>query len=247
MSPISQVKVTAMKIRTYCEIAGILPQRTSLLILGRRYRKTSIAVIATIAAQGTNTLRAHLEHLRRHGQTEYLAQALAWLTEQGIAVPEASAPPAVGGCPGSRAQRFVSIEGAAPAGQGAASRLTHWPVQLHLVSPAAPAYRGADLLLAADCVAYAVGDFHDRFLGGKALAIACPKLDEGQEVYEEKLKAMVEVARINTLTVAIMEVPCCGGLLRLAQRAVVACQRRVPVKVVVVGTRGEVLREEWVG
>lgn len=205
------------------------------------------AVIPAIAAQGTNTLRAHLEHLRSHGQTEYLAQALAWLAGQGIAVPEAPAPPAGGGCPGSRAQRFVSIEGATPADLGAASRLTHWPVQLHLASPTAPAYRGADLLLAADCVAYAVGDFHQRFLGGKSLAIACPKLDEGQEIYEEKLKAMVEVARINTLTVAIMEVPCCGGLLRLAQRAVAACRRRIPVKVVVVGTRGELLREEWVG
>lgn len=205
------------------------------------------AVIATIAAQGTNTLKAHLEHLRSHGQTEYLAQALEWLAAHGIAAPDASGPSAAGGCPGSRSQSFLTIEGAAPASQGASSRLSHWPVQLHLVSPSAPAYREADVLLAADCVAYAVGDFHDRFLDGKSLAIACPKLDEGQEVYEEKLKAMVEVARINTLTVAIMEVPCCGGLLRLAQRALAACNRRIPIKVVVVGIRGEVLREEWVG
>jgi NAD-dependent dihydropyrimidine dehydrogenase PreA subunit len=127
------------------------------------------------------------------------------------------------------------------------SALTHWPVQMHLVSPNAPHYKGADVLLAADCVAYSLGDFHKDYLKGKALAIACPnKLDEGQEVYVAKIKALIDEAKINTLTVMIMQVPCCGGLLQLARTAVGQAGRKIPVKAVVVSLQGEILKEEWV-
>jgi hypothetical protein len=90
---------------------------------------------------------------------------------------------------------------------------------MHLISPTAPYYQGADVLLTADCVAYALGDFHREFLKGKSLAIACPKLDEGQDIYLEKIKSWFEDAKINTLTVLIMQVPCCMGLLNLTQQA----------------------------
>ena len=126
------------------------------------------------------------------------------------------------------------------------SRLGQWPVQLHLVSPLAPYYQNADVLLTADCVAYALGDFHNRFLNGRALAIACPKLDVGQETYLEKIKAWFDVAKIKSLTVLIMEVPCCMGLLQLARQAAAAAERRVPLKVVVVGVQGNILQEEQV-
>jgi hypothetical protein len=125
------------------------------------------------------------------------------------------------------------------------SQLRQWPIQLHLISPTAPYYQGADVLLTADCVAYALGDYHRQFLKGKSLAIACPKLDEGQDVYVEKIKAWFDEAKINTLTVLIMQVPCCTGLLNLAQQAAQAAKRKVPVKYVVVGLQGEILREEW--
>jgi ferredoxin len=151
-----------------------------------------------------------------------------------------------GGCPGSRAQAFVAP---APAGGSAheePSQLGHWPVQLHLVPPAAPFFAGADVLLAADCVAYAVGGFHGRFLAGRSLAIACPKLDSHQEVYLEKIRTMVEEAGIRSLTVMVMEVPCCGGLVRLVQQAVAGARRSVPVTCLVVGVRGEVLAEHRV-
>jgi hypothetical protein len=126
------------------------------------------------------------------------------------------------------------------------SQLKQWPIQLHLVSPAAPYYQGADVLLTADCVAYALGDFHRQFLKGKSIAIACPKLDEGQDIYQGKIKSLFEDAKINSLTVLIMQVPCCTGLLNLAQQAAQASQRKVPIKNVVVGVQGEVLKEEWV-
>ena len=157
----------------------------------------------------------------------------------------AAHPPAADGfaaCPGSRPVSFA--EPAPPPGGDAAgqpSALRHWPVQLHLLAPAAPCFRGADVLLAADCVAYAVGDFHRDHLAGRSLAIACPKLDTRQEVYLEKLVAMNDEARIASLTVMVMEVPCCGGLARLAAAASARAARKVPVRAVVVGIRGDVL------
>jgi hypothetical protein len=125
------------------------------------------------------------------------------------------------------------------------SQLTQWPIQMHLISPTAPYYQGADVLLAADCVAFAMGSFHQDYLKGKAIAIACPKLDEGQDVYIEKIKSWLEDAKINTLTVVVMQVPCCSGLLNLAQQAVQSSKRKVPIKVIVVGLQGEILSEEW--
>jgi NAD-dependent dihydropyrimidine dehydrogenase PreA subunit len=158
-------------------------------------------------------------------------------------------PPAPGGCPGARVMQFdggAKAPEAAGAEPGAMpSELQQWPIQLHLVPPVAPFFQEADVLLAADCVAFSRGDFHHRLLKGKGLAVACPKLDSNQEIYQQKLVAMIDQARINTLTVAIMEVPCCGGLLNLAQQAVAAAQRKIPVKLMVVSLQGEIREERW--
>jgi hypothetical protein len=128
----------------------------------------------------------------------------------------------------------------------APSQLRQWPIQLHLVSPQAPYFQGADVLLAADCTAFALGAFHNDYLKGRSLAIACPKLDQRQEIYVEKIRALAEDAGVNTLTVVIMQVPCCRGLLALASEAVAESSRKIPVKAVVVGLQGEILSEEWV-
>jgi len=208
-------------------------------------------VMGNIIKQGPNTIKAHLLHLKEHGQSEFLQQALDFLKVNGIANPLAGAAVshahAHEGCPGARAMQFkpAAVVTDDTAAGKRVSQLTHWPVQLHLVSPQAPHFQGADVVLAADCVAYALGDFHKDYLKGRVLAIACPKLDEGQETYVEKIRAMIDEAKINTLTVMIMQVPCCGGLLRLAQTAAQAATRKVPIKVVVVGIQGDILREEW--
>jgi len=151
-----------------------------------------------------------------------------------------------GGCAGARmmdlsdnATEGEALEGTRP------SQLCQWPVQLYLVGPMAPYYQNADVLLVADCVAYSMGDFHKDHLAGNSLAIACPKLDSGREIYQQKLTALVDEAKINTLTVMTMEVPCCVGLLRLAQSAVGQATRKIPVKSKVVSVRGEILSEEW--
>ena len=150
------------------------------------------------------------------------------------------------GCPSTQIQTFIPASPAKEAQNKTASALSHWPVQMHLISPRAPQFKGADLVLAADCVAYAMGDFHESYLKGKALAIACPKLDEGQEIYLEKLKALIDEAEINTLTVMIMQVPCCRGLMALAEKALEAASRKIPLKRVVVSIQGEILEEAWV-
>jgi hypothetical protein len=117
---------------------------------------------------------------------------------------------------------------------------------MHLVNPAAPHYRGSDVVLAADCVAYAAGNFHQQYLKGKTLAIACPKLDSNKDVYLQKLIRMIEEAGINTLTVMIMTVPCCGGLLQIAKMAVAEASVKIPLKAIVIDVQGNKVSEEWV-
>jgi Pyruvate/2-oxoacid:ferredoxin oxidoreductase delta subunit len=213
-------------------------------------------VIAGIARQGKAVIEAHLRHLKDHNETTYLQQALDYLREQGIAVSLGNGgsrptPGAHGshGCPGSQAISFGTQRESREQSPAVAqpSRLTHWPIQLHLISPLASHYRGADLLLAADCVPFALGGFHDNHLKGKTLAIACPKLDQGQEVYLEKLTSLVNEAEVKSVTVMIMQVPCCSGLLHLARKAVERSGRPVPLRFLIVGLRGEILQEGELG
>lgn len=154
--------------------------------------------------------------------------------------------PAAHDCPGSAHAVFERKERSSKLQASLQSELTHWPIQLHLVNPAADFFRGKDVVLAADCVAFTLGDFHERFLKGKSLAIACPKLDEGQDKYIEKIRRMADEAKINTLTVIMMEVPCCRGLLQIAQAALQKAKRKVPLKSVFVSIRGDVISEEWI-
>jgi hypothetical protein len=120
--------------------------------------------------------------------------------------------------------------------------LTHWPIQLHLINPLAPHYRNSEVLLAADCVAYALGGFHADYLRGKSLAIACPKLDEGQDVYVDKLRAMMDDASIQSITVLMMQVPCCSGLLNFARKAASLASRKVPIRYAIVGLQGRIIQ-----
>lgn len=216
-------------------------------------------VMKNIIKQGENVIKAHLLHLAEHNEIEYLNQALEVLKEENIMVDfeqvheESDAEEHAVGCPGARAMSFgeEALEAGAGGGSSATavkvkSALTHWPVQMHLISPRAPYFKGSDLLLCADCVAYALGDFHSTLISGKTITIACPKLDSGQDIYLEKLISLIEDAKINTLTVTTMEVPCCTGLLELARRAAEKAERKVPLKWIVISVKGEILGEEWV-
>lgn len=163
-------------------------------------------------------------------------------------------PASPGGCAGCRQidlknngeEKAVTPVMAGNTPFGIPSQLKQWPVQMHLINPGAAAFKGADVLLAADCVAYAMGDFHNRMLNGKALAIACPKLDTDKEIYVEKLTAMISQSGIKSLTVAMMEVPCCGGLLRMVAEAIRTSGISLPVRRVVVSIKGEILEESLI-
>jgi NAD-dependent dihydropyrimidine dehydrogenase PreA subunit len=207
--------------------------------------------MANIVKLGRTHIDAHLQHLKEHGESVYLGQALDYLREQGFSTdseggtrPEAGPRPVSTGCPGLQSLSFGARhnEGAGDS-NSIPSSLTHWPIQLHLINPAAPHFQNADLLLAADCVAFSRGDFHPKYLAGRSLVIACPKLDDGQEEYLSKLRALIDQAGINTLTVMIMQVPCCSGLLSLARQAAAGAARKVQIRYVVVGIKGDILKE----
>ena len=224
-----------------------------------------IKVMEIMSGKGINTVVAHLKHLKEHNETTFLKQAVTWLKEheeqlefkvddviRQVHKPKVSVMQhghAGDGCPGSAARSIErpSAASAAATGNGSApSELRQWPVQMHLVNPMAPYFRESDMLLAADCVAFAMGNFHSKYLNGRSLGIACPKLDSNQETYVQKLIQMIDEAKINTLTVAIMQVPCCGGLLQQAKTAVEQASRKIPLKLAVVSIEGEILKEEWV-
>lgn len=217
-------------------------------------------VMEIMAEKGKNTVIAHLQHLKDHNEMEYLKEGVNYLKENekhlsfnltevlSIVHHSTDAHQKACGCPGAqertlRPQITMDSERNMVTGQ---SELRQWPVQMHLINPNAAYFKNADIVLAADCVAYSMGDFHQKWLKDKSLAIACPKLDEGLESYIRKIQQLIDDALVNTITVMIMQVPCCGGLLQMTKQAANQAKRKVPVKVVLVGLEGDVLNEEWV-
>lgn len=226
-------------------------------------------VMDIMVGKGKNTVVAHLKHLLEHNETGYYEEAIGYLEENEKALTfsfddvikaidkgqvesdegQAEEESLACGCPGSMERSFspVGMKVDSPgSAEDLPSQLSQWPVQMHLVNPRASFFKDADVVLAADCVAYAVGNFHQKYLKGKSLAIACPKLDHGPEVYIEKIRIMIDEARINTLHIMVMEVPCCGGLRRMVELAQKQAKRKIPVKQTVVGVEGDILNEAWI-
>lgn len=144
------------------------------------------------------------------------------------------------GCPGTFVQTLNRTPNISKARQNIESCLTNWPVQINLLPINAPYYEGADLLISADCCAYAYNDFHNELLKGRTLAIGCPKLDNAQ-AYLEKLKAIFSRNNINSVTVAYMEVPCCMGLVKVVEEALKHSKKDIPLRRVKIGVKGEML------
>ena len=157
----------------------------------------------------------------------------------------------IGGCPGSRMRDILRERGnedKAERGEEPTvpcySELAQWPVQIKLIPVGAPCFSGAHLLIAADCTAFAHGDFHRRFMKNRVTLIGCPKLDEGD--YAEKLTEILRQNEIKSVMVARMEVPCCGGMENAVKRALAASGKMIPWRVVVVTVDGRVLEEQEV-
>ena len=144
------------------------------------------------------------------------------------------------GCPGSQSKTIVREASAVPASPSpVTSQLRQWPVQIKLVPVKAPYFDGANLLIAADCTAYAFGNFHNRFIKNHITLIGCPKLDEGD--YTQKLTEIIRQNNIKSVTIVRMEVPCCGGIQMATQNALQASGKFIPWQVVVIGTDGRIL------
>jgi NAD-dependent dihydropyrimidine dehydrogenase PreA subunit len=231
-------------------------------------------VMEQMISKGKNTIIAHLKHMKDHGETGYLQEGVSYLREHRAELnfnpdevftevhnhgrntetvsdeshSQSHSHSHSGGCPGSQAKVIdrPGLESNPVVAGNQPSELRQWPVQMHLLNPNAPYLRSSDLLLAADCVAFSMGNFHSAYLKGKSLAIACPKLDSGLDVYVDKLTAMIDIAKVNTITIMMMEVPCCGGLLQMVRAASAKASRKVPVKQMIIGLAGNVLKEEWV-
>ena len=145
-----------------------------------------------------------------------------------------------GGCPGSMPRRISRQESTARVVSGNMSELTNFPVQIKLAPVRAPFFDGADLLVAADCTAFARADVHERFIKGRVVLIGCPKLDSVD--YTEKLSAILSSNDIKSVTILRMEVPCCGGIVRAAEGAVGVSGKDIPVRTVIISTDGEIIR-----
>ena len=223
-----------------------------------------IKVMIDMITKGKNTVIAHLKHLKDHNETELVQQAMTYLQANkdklGFDLKEVihevhnnkqseNSGCNTGECPGSQEKTFVvpnlagisnnNVNGEVP------SQLTHWPVQLHLANPSSGYFKESDIVIAADCTAFAYGDFHKKFIKNKSLVIACPKLDTGIDIYIEKITNLIDNAKVNTITIVIMEVPCCGGLIQIIKNASNKASRKVPIKAIVIGIQGKILEEKW--
>ncbi len=200
------------------------------------------AVMATIVRQGEAVIRAHLEHLAGHGQTELYNPAIEYLIENGLSIPDHNAAGCspkpgphgkspFGACPGTAAQNIRRDRhggNGAPSGD-TPSELRQWPVQLTLLNASAPYFDNADLLISADCVPFAYAGFHTEFLQNRILIIFCPKLDADIDGYVTKLADIFSLHTIKSITVARMEVPCCGGVRYVVDRALEKSGKTIPV------------------
>lgn len=232
-------------------------------------------VMAIIVTQGAPVIKAHLEHLAGHGERALYNEAIEYLIENTLPIPEHAALPPLprekpttpcstapspgrmgegvchpephaaqpfAGCPGSAARSIRRTPGSGPrqpAGN-TSSELRQWPVQLALLNPGAGYFENADLLVSADCAPFAYAGFHADLLHGKILVIFCPKLDADIDGYIEKLAEIFRLHTIKSVTVARMEVPCCGGVRYVVDKALEKSGKTIPVSEKVVTINGEI-------
>lgn len=202
-------------------------------------------VMENIARQGENTIKAHLKHLKDHKEMGYLGQALEYLREHNVEIPDfhGGALHNHGGCPGAMARDLKERpdESTAAVNVKVHSELRQWPIQLKLLNPAASYFDNADLLISADCAPFTYADFHRRFIRGKILIMFCPKLDPYIDEYVEKLVAIFSSHEIKSITIAHMEVPCCGGVGTIVQEALKKAGKNIFVKDYTISIEGEII------
>jgi len=231
-------KVRLVK-QSYCDglgaCLGDCPQGALRVVKMEVEAYDEAGVIAHIEKNAPDMLEKHMAHLRAHGMGGTETEAEGPRTKADAQLPVFAA------CPGSEVRLWDAP--AQDAGKQAdketgqqeetprlASELRQWPVQLHLVPTRAPYFQNADLTLVADCVPFAVPNFHSDYLKGSAVAVGCPKLDDGQ-AYIEKVTQILQQSDVRSLKVLYMEVPCCRGLVFIAQEALRRSGKDIPFSV----------------
>jgi ferredoxin len=214
------------------------------------------AVMEKIAPQGEAVIRAHLEHLIGHGEAELYRQAVEYLNEHDIPIPDHEiaevhaepvqhAPPDHTGCPGSAVKSITRGRHAEDLERTEGeSELRQWPIQLKLLNPGASYFDNADLLVSGDCVPFAYADFHRDFLADKIIIMFCPKLDSDVDGYITKMADILSRHTIRSITVLHMEVPCCSGVRYVVDQALKRSGKEIPVKEHTILISGQVAESE---
>lgn len=207
-------------------------------------------VMSNIVKQGRNTIIAHLKHLRHYDQVEYFNQAIEYLEENGLDIPEneelreaSSCESQAGGCPGSRTMDLRTTQSESTGQVVIGSELQNWPIQLQLLNPNAPYLKGANLLIVADCVGFSNPNLHQKYLKGKILVIFCPKLDSDVDGYINKLAYVFKNQGIKSITTMHMQVPCCFGIKSIIEKALEKAGKKdiIPLDEKTISIRGEEL------
>lgn len=223
-------------------------------------------VMDNVVKGGVNVIKAHLVHLKDHGQDEFFNQAVDYLKKNDFEVPVLEDKPLPCGCPGTMQKDLSQMKKTSlqPAqAVNIQSELNNWPIQLKLLNPNAPYLKNADLLIAADCTAFAYPNFHQKFLRrsgseslkddfagleglnsflkNKVLIMLCPKLDSDLNIYVDKLAKILETQEINSITIVHMEVPCCGGVEMIIREALTKSEKNIIMKDYTVSLTGELI------
>jgi ferredoxin len=206
-------------------------------------------VMENIIKQGDNTIKAHIKHLKEHNEMKYLHTAMQCLKDNNIDIEpykkiiHAEQSKMHLGCPGSKVidlkveKQSINIKDSIKIG----SELQNWPIQLHLLNPNAPYLENADLVIAADCVAFSYRNFHGRFLKNKILTIFCPKLDQTISNYVDKLTHIFEEKNIKSITLVHMEVPCCFGIESVVKQALEKSKKNIIIHKYTISLQGEII------
>ncbi|RLD08812.1 MAG: 4Fe-4S ferredoxin [Chlamydiae bacterium] len=206
-------------------------------------------VMVNVVKGGPNVIKAHLKHLKDHNEIEFYNQAVEYLKEKDIEIPEIKEKTVPFACPGIKLvdnRQKVSTadneKGRLNADEtgSRASELRQWPTQLHLLNPRASYFQDADLLIAADCVPFTLNGFHETYLRGKTLLHFCPKLDNSYEAYVEKLAQILSLNNIKSITLLRMEVPCCGGTTATVKAALEKVRKNITINDIIVSLDGKI-------
>lgn len=188
---------------------------------------------------GENVIKAHLKHLADHGETGYLSQAIDFLEQNSLEIPDYKEKTACN-CHQSMA-KTISREKPTETTVSLSPQLNNWPIQLSLMNPDLEYFQNAELVIAADCVPFSYPNFHERFLKGKILIIFCPKLDKNIDSYVQKLTHIFETKNIKSISIVHMEVPCCSGVEIVVKKALENAKKIVSIKDYTISISGEII------